>query len=66
MGILDAIKEHGAAIKKKFNDIFDKNYLDELARDTGFIKRSTSKIQGQDFVQLMALEMAHEPKRSTC
>lgn len=42
-------------IANKIEEIFDEDKLNQLARETGFIQRSTSKLEGADFVKLISL-----------
>ena len=44
-------------VKEKINEIFDDKYLHSLARETNFIQRSTSRLEGKDFVELMTTEI---------
>jgi hypothetical protein len=36
--------------------VFDRELLDSLARQTGFVQRATSRLEGNDFVKLMSIE----------
>jgi len=42
-------------VKNKIEEVFDKDKLDQAAKETGFIQRSTSKLEGIDFVKIMSL-----------
>ena len=48
-------------MQENIGEIFDTEHLDTLARESGFIQRSTGRIDASDFVQLMTLEMVQEP-----
>lgn len=43
--------------QRKFTKVFAKELLKVLARQTGFIQRSTSKIVAQDFVELLTTKI---------
>ena len=45
-------------IKKRISTIFDEEALNNLARKTKFVRRSTSKLQGAEFVELLTTENA--------
>ena len=64
MNITQKIKEFGSVVSKAINRIFKKEQLDNLARKTGFVQRSNSKIQGSDFIELMTTEIVQEPNIS--
>ena len=51
-------------IKKRISTIFDEEALNNLARKTKFVRRSTSKLQGAEFVELLTTEMLEEPNIS--
>jgi hypothetical protein len=44
-------------VKGKLTHVFDPNQLEPLAHQSRFIQRSTSKLQGKDFVELLTTEM---------
>ena len=46
-----------AKVKGKLTRVFDHDQLETLARQSGFIQRSTSKLEGKDFVELLTTEM---------
>ena len=64
MTISQILMQLGGNVTKKICQIFDQDSLELLARTTGFIKRSTTKITGSDFIQLLTVEIAHEPSIS--
>jgi hypothetical protein len=48
-------------VKGKLTTIFDHEQLETLARQSQFIQRSSSKLVGPDFVELMTTELMAEP-----
>ena len=49
---------HSAAkVKGKLTRVFDPEQLESLARQSEFIQRSTSKLTGTDFAELLSTEM---------
>src|SRR5262249_31919438 len=44
----------------KLTRVFDHDQLEALARQTGFVQRSTSKLTGTAFVELMTTDMLDE------
>ncbi len=48
-------------VKGKLTAIFDPEHLATLARQSQFIQRSSSKLIGPDFVELMTTELMDEP-----
>ena len=57
MHIIENVRHVAGKAGEKISGIFEKTGLANLARKTGFIQRSTSKIQGEDFVRLMTTEI---------
>ena len=55
------IKRYANKVKGKLDTIFDPEPLETLARQSKFIQRSSSKIAGKDFVELMTTELLEEP-----
>ncbi len=53
MSQLEKIKE----ITEKHIKCLDKDNLDKIACETSFIQRSTNKVSGKDFVELMTIEL---------
>ena len=49
-----------AQVKGKLTRVFDHDQLEALARQTGFVQRSTSKLTGTAFVELMTTDMLDE------
>lgn len=52
MSLLKKIKE----ITKEHIKSFDKDHLNKVARETSFVQRTTNKVSGRDFVELMSVE----------
>jgi hypothetical protein len=48
-------------VKGKLTTIFDPEQLETLARQSKFIQRSSSKLVGPEFVELMTTELMDEP-----
>jgi len=46
-----------AQVKGKLTRVFDHDHLEALARQTGFVQRSTNKLTGTAFVELMTTDM---------
>ncbi len=56
-------------ITDKLSDIFDKERIENAARESYFIQRSTGKIKGGDFLKLMTvknMENPFEPQAGLC
>lgn len=53
MKSLDSLAVMWTGLKKTISEIFQPNLLSKIARQTNFIQRSTSLLQGKDFVELM-------------
>jgi len=62
---IENIRDIANKIGDKILGIFDKGKLKDLARETGFIQRSTSKVEGEDFVRLMTTEIIGEEAVTT-
>src|SRR5437879_13666525 len=54
------ITHFAAQVKGKLTRVFDHGQLEALARQTGFVQRSTSKLTGTAFVELMTTDMLDE------
>lgn len=65
MKIIGTAKQIARKVTEKISDIFDKTTLKKLARKTGFVKRSTSRTDGDDFVRLMTTEILGDQAVST-
>jgi hypothetical protein len=52
---------YASKVKGKLTTIFDPEPLETLARQSQFIQRSSSKLSGKDFVELMTTELMQEP-----
>ena len=46
-----------AQVKGKLTRVFDHDHFEALARQTGFVQRSTSKLTGTAFIELMTTDM---------
>ncbi len=55
------ITRYASKVKGKLTTIFDPESLETLARQSQFIQRSSSKLTGKDFVELMTTELMQEP-----
>lgn len=64
MSIIQQLKNCDSQINQAIGNIFNQKQLEKLARKTGFIQRSTSKITGSNFLELMTTEIIQEPKIS--
>jgi DDE family transposase len=53
MSALDTISTAWKTVKKKMGEIFHSDELERMARKSKFIQRSSSHLQGKDFVNLM-------------
>ena len=51
-------------IESKITALFDAETLDQMAKETKFIQRSTNRIEAIDFVKLMTLEILDDPMMS--
>ena len=61
MKMKQEMKRYARKVKGKLTTVFDPDHLEALARQTGFIQRSSSKLSGKDFVELMTTEMIEDP-----
>jgi hypothetical protein len=64
MNIIQQFKNFSSQINQAIGNIFNHKQLEKLARKTGFIQRSTSKITGSNFLELMTTEIIQEPNIS--
>ncbi len=55
------VNRYASKVKGKLTTIFDPKHLETLARQSRFIQRSSSKLAGKDFVELMTTELIEEP-----
>ncbi len=58
------VRDIAGKVGEKISEIFDTTTLRDIAGKTGFIKRNTSKIRGEDFVRLMTAEILGEEEVS--
>ena len=61
MKMKQEMNRYASKVKGKLTTIFDPEHLETLARQSQFIQRSSSKLAGKDFVELMTTEMMEEP-----
>lgn len=61
MKMKQEMKRYASKVKGKLTTIFDPEDLETLARQSKFIQRSSSKLAGKDFVELMTTEMIENP-----
>lgn len=64
MKIPENLSQYISKVSDHIKKLFNKEELDLLAKETGFVQRSTSKIEGSDLVELMTTEMLYEPRIS--
>lgn len=65
MKIIGTARQIARKVAEGISDVFDGTTLRELARKTGFVRRSTSRTEGDDFVRLMTTEILGEKAIST-
>jgi hypothetical protein len=65
VNIIQQIKNFSSKINQAIENLFNQNQLEKLARKTGLIQRSTSKITGSNFLELMTTEIIQEPNISS-
>ena len=61
MKMKQEMKRYARKVKGKLTTVFNPDHLEALARQTDFIQRSSSKLSGKDFVELMTTEMLEDP-----
>lgn len=61
MRIVSKLKALGSCVAGKLQRLFDATSLEALAREKGFIQRSSSQVTGVDFVKLLTTEILAEP-----
>src|SRR5689334_23115236 len=54
MNILNTFANAWKSLKKKVAEVFHPNEIAKIAKETKFIQRSTSLLQGKDFIDLMS------------
>lgn len=62
--MLNKLKEVKETIVSTIKDIFNKEMLDELAKKSGFVKRSTSKLNGSELIEVLTVHMLDDPEMS--
>ena len=60
MKFIEKVKDIAKKISNNIMNILNKDDLNGLARETGFVQRSTGRIEGEDFVRLMTAEILGE------
>lgn len=65
MSFIENIREISGKIGEKISEVFNGTKLNDLAKKVGFVQRSTSRIEGEDFVRLMTTEILGEETVST-
>ncbi len=65
MTFIENIREISGKIGEKISEVFEGTKLNDLAKKVGFVQRSTSRIEGEDFVQMMTTEILGEEGVST-
>ena len=58
------VKRITQKVNGKLTTVFDPGHLEVLARQNEFIQRSSSKLRGRDFVELMTTELIEDPSMS--
>src|SRR6266536_5548591 len=61
MKLKQEMKRYARKVKGKLTTVFAPEHVEALARQSGFIRRSSSKLTGKDFVELMTTAMLEEP-----
>jgi hypothetical protein len=61
MKLKQEMKRYAKKVKGKLTTVFAPEHIEALARQSDFIQRSSSKLTGKDFVELMTTEMIEEP-----
>jgi len=61
MKMKQEVKRIARQVHGKLTTVFDPESLEVLARQNEFIQRSSSKLRGRDFVELMTTELIEDP-----
>ena len=61
MKMKQEVKRITKKVNGKLTTVFDPEHLEVLARQNEFIQRSSSKLRGRDFVELMTTELIEDP-----
>ena len=61
MKMKQEIKRIARQVNGKLTTVFDPESLESLARQNEFIQRSSSKLRGRDFVELMTTALIEDP-----
>ena len=55
------VKRIARKVHGRLTTVFDPEHFEVLARQNAFIQRSSSKLRGPDFVELMTTELIEDP-----
>src|SRR6476660_3370930 len=61
MKMKQEMKRIARQVHGKLTTVFDPEHLEVLARQNAFIQRSSSKLRGRDFVELMTTALREDP-----
>ena len=61
MKMKQEVKRIARKVHGKLTTVFDPEHLEVLARQHAFIQRSSSKLRGRDFVELMTTALLEDP-----
>ena len=64
MKMKQEVKRIARKVHGKLTTVFDPEHLEVLARQHAFIQRSSSKLRGRDFVELMTTALLEDPSMS--
>lgn len=62
--MLKTLKEAKNKLQKNIKKLFEKDNLDKLARETGFVKRRSSQLKGSEVVEILTVDMLDNPNMS--
>jgi hypothetical protein len=62
--LTEKLSQVRSKVTEKVRSLWDKEPLRRIARTSGFVQRSSSRLQGREFVELMTVEMMQEPHMS--
>jgi hypothetical protein len=65
MKMKQEVKRIARKVNGKLTTVFDPEHLEVLARQNAFIQRSSSKLRGRDFVELMTTALIEDPAISS-
>lgn len=64
MNLQSMVKNFGKNLKEMIQKINDKVSLQDLAKKTGFVRRCTSRLRGEEFIKACLIESTHSPRSS--